>query len=93
MIPKAPRRPECGVILSGSKDGAVSYLARLSAGLQPDRGLFMGLYSVVLGLGQLLGRWLGGPFADRWGMYGILALTAALGAVALGLTLRLGRAP
>ncbi len=74
---------------SGFAPAAVSYLARLSSRQRADRGLFMGLYSVVLGLGQLVGSWLGGPFADRWGMDGILALTAVLGTIALGLTLRL----
>ena len=81
------------LVESGFAPAAVSYLARLSSGLQADRGLFMGLYSVVLGLGQLLGSWIGGPFADRWGMDGILGLTATLGLVALGLTLRLRREP
>jgi MFS family permease len=71
---------------SGFPPAAVSYLARLSGGLSDDRGLLMGVYSVVLGLGQLLGGWLGGPFADRWGMDGILALTFVLGLVAVGLT-------
>jgi predicted MFS family arabinose efflux permease len=74
---------------SGFAPAAVSYLAALSSALKEDRGLMMGLYSVVLGLGQLLGGWVGGPLADRWGMDGILGLTAVLGAVALGLTLRL----
>lgn len=81
------------LIESGFAPAAVSYLARLSAGLRADRGLFMGLYSVVLGMGQLLGSWIGGPFADRWGMDGILALTAALGLAALGLTMRLRSTP
>jgi MFS family permease len=77
------------LVESGFAPAAVSYLAALSSALKEDRGLMMGLYSVVLGLGQLSGGWVGGPVADRWGMDGILALTAVLGAVALGLTLRL----
>jgi len=77
------------LIESGFAPAAVSHLARLSSRLAGDRGLFMGLYSVVLGLGQLLGGWIGGPFADRWGMDGILTLTAALALIALALTLRL----
>jgi predicted MFS family arabinose efflux permease len=77
------------LVESGFAPAAVSYLARLSSHLKADRGLFMGLYSVVLGLGQVLGGWIGGPVADRWGMDGILALTAVLGLLAFALTLRL----
>ena len=94
----APARP-CGsaspsfagsvLAESGFAPAAVSYLARLASEQRADRGLFMGLYSVVLGLGQLVGSWLGGPFADRWGMDGILVLTTVLGTIALALTLRL----
>jgi MFS family permease len=71
---------------SGFAPAAVSYLARLSAELAEDRGLFMGLYSVVLGLGQIVGSWLGGPFADRWAMDGVLMLTFILGAAAVWFT-------
>ena len=78
---------------SGFPPAAVSYLARLSGRVSEDRGLFMGLYSVVLGLGQLVGGWLGGPFADRWGMDGILVLTFILGLCAAGLTSTLPSSP
>jgi predicted MFS family arabinose efflux permease len=78
------------LIESGFPPAAVSYLARLSSDLARDRGLFMGLYSVVLGIGQILGSGLGGPFADRWGMDGVLLLTFILGLAALGLTWTLG---
>ena len=75
---------------SGFAPAAVSYLAGVSADVREDRGLVMGLYSVVLGLGQLLGGWLGGPLADRWGMDGVLALTFlfCLLALAMAQTLR-----
>ncbi|HYU19332.1 MAG TPA: MFS transporter [Chloroflexota bacterium] len=79
------------LVESGFAPGAVSYLARLSSEMRQDRGLVMGLYSVVLGLGQLLGGWIGGPFADRWGMDGVLGPTFGLGLLALWLTLRLKR--
>ena len=78
---------------SGFAPAAVSYLAELSSGAAENRGLMMGLYSVVLGLGQVLGGWLGGPFADRWGMDGILALTFILGLIAVGLTWTLSSEP
>ena len=48
-----------------------------------DRGLLMGLYSVFLGLGQLLGNGLAGLFAHRLGFDGLICLTAILGLVAL----------
>lgn len=70
------------LIQSGFAPAAVSYMARLSANLTEDRGLFMGLYSVVLGLGQVLGSWLGGPLADRFAMDGVLFLTFVFGIAA-----------
>lgn len=62
---------------------ALSYLADLSEEAAKDRGLLMGLYSVFLGLGQLLGNGLGGLFAQRWGFDGLIYLTALLAFVAL----------
>jgi MFS family permease len=62
---------------------ALSYLADLSEEAARDRGLLMGLYSVFLGLGQLLGNSLGGVFAEQWGFDGLIYLTALLGGVAL----------
>jgi MFS family permease len=69
-------------VQSGFAPAAVTYLARLAAGSAQDRGLFMGIYSVVLGLGQFIGIWLGGPFADAAGVNGILLLTLILGVIA-----------
>jgi predicted MFS family arabinose efflux permease len=43
----------------------------------------MGLYSVFLGLGQLLGNGLGGLFAQTWGLDGLIYLTALLALIAL----------
>lgn len=62
---------------------ALSYLAEISEGVAKDRGLLMGLYSVFLGLGQLLGNGLGGFFAQQWGFDGLIYLTALLAFVAL----------
>jgi MFS family permease len=62
---------------------ALSYLADISEDVAKDRGLLMGLYSVFLGLGQLLGGGLGGIFAQIWGFNGLLYLTALLAFVAL----------
>lgn len=62
---------------------ALAYLADISEEAARDRGLLMGLYSVFLGLGQLLGNGLGGVFARIWGFDGLIYLTALLACVAL----------
>lgn len=62
---------------------ALAYLADISEEASRDRGLLMGLYSVFLGLGQLLGNGLGGVFAQVWGFDGLIYLTAILAFVAL----------
>lgn len=68
---------------TGFAPAALSYLADLSEGAAKDRGLLMGLYSVFLGLGQLLGNGLGGVFAQRWGFDGLIYLTVLLALIAL----------
>jgi MFS family permease len=70
---------------------ALAYLADISEGSAKDRGLLMGLYSVFLGVGQLLGNGLGGVFAQNWGFNGLIFLTMILGFVALLSLLRLSR--
>lgn len=73
-----------GVLVeSGFTPAAVGYLAELSEEFAADRGSIMGLYSVLMGLGQLLGSGLGGPFADWGGVDGIIVLTILLGFVSL----------
>jgi MFS family permease len=62
---------------------ALAYLADVSQDAARDRGLVMGLYSVFLGLGQLLGNGLGGIFAQFRGFDGLIYLTALLAIVAL----------
>jgi MFS family permease len=62
---------------------ALAYLADLTEEMAADRGLLMGLYSVFLGLGQLLGNGLAGLFAHHLGFDGLVYLTALLGCVAL----------
>jgi len=62
---------------------ALAYLADISEEAAKDRGLLMGLYSVFLGLGQLLGNGLGGVFAQVWGFDGLIYLTALLALIAL----------
>ncbi len=62
---------------------ALAYLADISEDAVKDRGLLMGLYSVFLGLGQLLGSGLGGIFAQYRGFDGLVYLTVLLAFVAL----------
>jgi MFS family permease len=62
---------------------ALAYLADISEDAAKDRGLLMGLYSVFLGLGQLLGGALGAVFAQIWGFDGLIYLTILLACVAL----------
>jgi len=62
---------------------ALAYLADISEDAAKDRGLLMGLYSVFLGLGQLLGGALGAIFAQIWGFDGLIYLTVLLACVAL----------
>ncbi len=62
---------------------ALAYLADISEESAKDRGLMMGLYSIFLGLGQILGNGLGGLFARSFGFDGMIYLTAILASVAL----------
>ncbi|WP_201361831.1 MFS transporter [Dictyobacter formicarum] len=62
---------------------ALAYLADISEEAAKDRGMVMGLYSIFLGLGQILGNGLGGMFAHRFGFDGLIYLTVLLALVAL----------
>jgi MFS family permease len=62
---------------------ALAYLADISEDVVKDRGLLMGLYSIFLGVGQLLGNGLGGLFAKNWGFDGLILLTMSLAFIAL----------
>ena len=79
-----------GVMLeSGFMPAALGYLADISEDYLEDRGAIMGLYSVLLGIGQLIGGGLGGPFALRWGMDGVILLTGLFGLIAVVTVTRL----
>jgi MFS family permease len=69
------------LILSGFTPAALTYLADVTENYAADRGSIMGLYSVFLGIGQLIGTSLGGYFADWNGVDGLLLLSAILGGV------------
>jgi len=69
------------LVLSGFTPAALTYLADVTENYAADRGSIMGLYSVFLGIGQLVGTSLGGYFADWNGVDGLLLLSAILGGV------------
>ena len=65
--------------LSGFTPAALTYLADVTESYTEDRGSIMGLYSVFLGVGQLIGTAAGGYFADWDGLDGLLLLSAIFG--------------
>lgn len=69
------------LVLSGFMPAALTYLADVTEDYAADRGSIMGLYSVFLGIGQLVGTSLGGYFADWNGVDGLLLLSAILGGI------------
>jgi MFS family permease len=73
-----------GVFLeAGFTPAALAYLADNSRAHAGDRGLLMGLYSVILGLGYFLGNVLGAVAAQVAYFDGLAALTVLLAAVAM----------
>jgi MFS family permease len=70
-------------VLAGATPAALGLLADVSESYPNDRGAIMGLYSVFLGVGQILGNALAGVAAELRGIDGLLALTFALVLVAL----------
>jgi MFS family permease len=77
-------------VQSGFTPAALAYLAEIAEEQPEDRGSVMGLYSVLLSVGQLLGGAVAGPFAERGGINGLIVLTALLTFVAAATVLQLG---
>jgi MFS family permease len=71
------------ITLSGFTPAALTYLADVTESYAEDRGSIMGLYSVFLGIGQLMGTASGGYFADWNGTDGLLLLSAFFGIITL----------
>jgi MFS family permease len=69
------------LVLSGFTPAALTYLADVTESYAADRGSIMGLSSVFLGIGQLIGTSVGGYFADWNGVDGLLVLSAILGGI------------
>ena len=76
-------------VMSGATPAALGLLADVSEGFEEDRSAIMGLYSVFLGLGQVLGAVLGGLFASWRGIDGLLIATAILLAIGMAALVRL----
>ncbi len=70
-------------VLAGATPAALGLLADMSERFPTDRGAIMGLYSVFLAVGQIVGSLIGGVAADMYGIDGLLVATLALLLVAL----------
>jgi len=70
-------------VLAGATPAALGLLADISEAFPHDRGAIMGLYSVFLALGQIIGALIGGFAADDFGIDGLLVATLVLLGVAL----------
>jgi MFS family permease len=70
-------------VLAGATPAALGLLADISERFPADRGAIMGLYSVFLGIGQIIGALIGG-FAAHWrGIDGMFIATMILLLVAM----------
>jgi MFS family permease len=70
-------------VLAGATPAALGMLADISEEHPDDRGAIMGLYSVFLAVGQIVGSVIGGGAADWLGIDGLLVASAGLLVVAL----------
>ena len=71
------------LLLSGFTPVALTQMSALSETLPYQRGAVMGLYSVVLAIGQLLGTIFGGLCVDLAGFYGLMAFSTVMGSISL----------
>ncbi len=66
------------LVSSGFTPAALAHLAEISEQFPSERGSMMGFYSVLLGIGQLSGGWIGGFFAEAWAVDGLILLSFIL---------------
>lgn len=79
---------------SGFTPAALAYLSRIAEEHGRARGAIMGVYSVLLGVGQAIGSVTGGEMAGRFGVDGMIALSliyAGLSCVAVAALIRADR--
>ncbi len=69
------------IVLSAFTPAALTYLADVTESKTEDRGSIMGLYSVFLGVGQLIGTTTGGKFANWAGIDGLVLLSGIFGVI------------
>ena len=65
-------------VMSGATPAALGLLADVSEGFEEDRSAIMGMYSVFLGVGQVIGAAVGGLAASWKGIDGLIVATAGL---------------
>lgn len=70
-------------VLAGATPAAVGFLSDVSEGFPGRRGVIMGLYSVFLALGQIIGSVVAGLAAEWRGIDGLLLASGGLLGVAL----------
>ncbi len=70
-------------VLAGATPAAIGLLADMTEAYPDDRGAIMGLYSVFLGLGQIVGSIIGGIAAQAAGLDGIFVASFLLLAFAV----------
>jgi MFS family permease len=70
-------------VMAGATPAALGLLADISERFPNDRGAIMGLYSVFLAVGQIIGALIGGFAAEARGIDGMLIATVVLLGVAL----------
>jgi MFS family permease len=70
-------------VLAGATPAALGLLADVSEGFEDDRSAIMGLYSVFLGLGQVIGAVVGGLAATWKGIDGLIVATTGLLLIAI----------
>ncbi len=70
-------------VLAGATPAALGLLADISGRFPDDRGAIMGLYSVFLAMGQIVGSLVGGVAATMRGIDGLLVATLVMLAIAL----------
>jgi MFS family permease len=70
-------------VMAGATPAALGLLADITESHPADRGAIMGLYSVFLGVGQIVGALASGPAGDWAGIDGLLGASALLIVIAM----------
>jgi MFS family permease len=71
------------ILLSGFTPASLNQLAAISEYKRGKGGAVMGIYSVILGVGQFLGASVGGVCIDHGGFYGLMGFSTVLGVFSL----------